>query len=220
MDEKAQPTREPKFLLQEPSLRLDILKIYTDDWMTRASASTWRRTAGPKTVQYGMPGPACGWLVALCQLQGFKQLEFVFAENLLEMEYWERGRFIDPLISNFTEAMATGRAGEGKAPEWTLWQKWTPDEDFGERLSVLRTRDLHLHRYPQWAKEDVEVLRWRSKCLRPGFVRGDVLVEGAAGRGGVFAESDPPSFHLGELLGDPKRRKRVCGHCNVLESGA
>ena len=206
-------------------------------------------------MQRTIPGPGCEWLIAICQLQGFKQLEIVFSEGDLVQEYWERGRFIRPLLRNFATAVEVGRLDEDsrkkvpegwsvrnwthdgsydssysdilpvgkkmvtdesshlKLPEWTAWHKWTPDEDFGERITLLRTQDLHRHRYPQWGRDDVEVLRLGNACVHPRFAEGSVLVEGSSGRGGLFAEIPPPSFHVGELLGNPKGRKRFCEHC-------
>ena len=260
------PSHTASHLFKEPLLNLDTLKIHTDYWITRSSSSSWRHVAEPEDVQYGMPAARIRWLVALCGIKGFKQLDLVWAEQKLLQEYCEREeraatgggvRFVQEILDKFEMAMrgsgstedGEARDGEEKSPEWTLWHQRTPGEPFHERITALRTAAIGRHGHPQWKRGNLQALREGRECVfawpegggRGKLVPKPVVVDqqgegppevdlrnadfwegemwalpvrrGGEEESGGGEGDGMPDFHVGELLGEPGMRQRVCERC-------
>ncbi|KAL2057731.1 hypothetical protein ABVK25_002115 [Lepraria finkii] len=194
------PLREGNgFLFNEPSLRLDTLTIYTDDWLTRTNSHGWRNIVEEGDVHYDLPRSS-RWLRSLCGLTGWRQLELSFSDLELEEEYHTNGSFITPLFDDFGATM--GAAGLCKA--FTIWHKQNQNEPCGETITVLRTQDLHLHSSPQWEKKDLVKLVEGNECIVvPDF--------DDAGYG----------FHVSERYGSPTvaGRSGFCPSCVASVDG-
>jgi len=201
---------ENGYLFGEQTMNLDMLTIHGDYWLTKEMARRWRQTVTEEDVCFDLPR-SCRWVVALCGLRGWRQLDVVFAEKDLVNEYWQRESFMGGLFGGFRDVV-----GEGEGPGFTIWHKDDKDE-WGERITVLRTEGLFLHGFPQWGKGDVGVLKAGRECVgSPRAVRAEL--EGkeededegegeGEGEGGV-------GFHVGERLGEPGcGRLGVCANC-------
>ena len=179
------------YLFGEPGLDLDLLIIYADDWIAKASGR-WRYAVTPEDVHYGLP-KSSRWLRALCGLKGWKQLEVVFKARELVTEYWERGRFMQSLFDDF-------RSHSGDLDEdFTIWHE-SHDSPY-ERVTILRTRDLGRFKQPQWRRGDLGRLMEGRDCVlgEPMDINDD--------------EGGRPAFHVQERCWGPTRRQNHCTRC-------
>ena len=163
LKEFASPLKEGNgFLFNEPTLNLDILTIYADDWLTYTNADGRHNVASPEDLQYELPR-SNRWLCTLCELSGWRQLELSFSEREYQDYYPEEAEFIAPLFEGFRATMRdTGLGGA-----FTIWHK-EDMEAVGETVTVFRTKDLHLHSSPQWEKKDLARLVEGKECAVVG----------------------------------------------------
>lgn len=183
--------RDNGYLFGEEELDLDLLIIYTEDWIA-GGVRRWRPAASPEDVQYHLP-KSSRWLRALCRLQGWKQLEINFREPELLNEYGNRGGFMQTLFDDF-------RSHLGEFDEhFTIWHESFDAPD--EKITVLRTKELGRYKQPAWSRADVGRLIEGKECILGDSMGID---EDEGGR---------PAYHIQERCGGPRIRKNHCTRC-------
>lgn len=194
-------------------------------------------------IHAGIPGPDARWLVALCGLRGFRQVEVVFAMGPMRVEYWERGLFVGGLMEGFREGMRAlrrerKREGERKKGGFEVGGRQGERRiaAVGEMRRDEEEEEVEVPEWTVWHKstpgeytyERVTVLK--TAALRrhgwPQWGKGDAdgLREGGRcvgpmmGGGEVdltLEETERPTFHVKELRGRPGGRRVVCDCCAV-----
>ena len=185
--------RDNGYLFGEEELNLDLLIIYTEDWIA-GGVRRWRPAASPQDVQYDLP-KSSRWLRALCGLQGWKQLEIIFRESeLLNLKgFGTRGGFLQTLFDDFRSHL--GEFDE----DFTIWHESCNASD--EKITVLRTKELGRYKQPAWRRADVGKLIEGKECVMGGPMGVD---EDEGGR---------PAFHIQERCGGPRNRANHCTRC-------
>ena len=179
------------YLFGERTLDLDLLVIFADDWVS-SSARRWRSGLSPEHVYYDLP-KSSRWLRALCELKGWKQLRIAFKTNEVMEEYWRRGRFMQTLFDEFRSSL-----GESDA-DFTIWHD--SHDEWNEKITVFRTKELGRYKKPEWWKADVGRLMEGRECVLGGPLD---LYEDEAAR---------PAFHVQERCMRPGRRMNHCPRC-------
>lgn len=200
------------YVFGESELHLDTLLIYADKWLTRSNASRWRNVTHPTDVYHGLPHSP-RWLLALCNMKGWKQLDIEFRECEMEAEYWEGNAFLQPLLENFRQASLcpADAAGNGRSgTEFTVWHK-QDDTPFNEKITVLRTAELRSHGSPEWAMGDLGTLVRGEKCVLAEKRRE--REEAGPHDQGLQGEWRP-DFHVAERGGEVKGREGWCAWCH------
>lgn len=179
------------YLFGETTLDLDLLVIYADEWIGHG-ARRWRCTTSAEDVHYGLP-KSSRWLRALCGLKGWKQLDIVFSGRGLVDEYWRRGRFVQTLFDDFRSRLRD--LGE----DFTIWHGG--HNEWNEKITVLRTKELGRYQQPKWWKADVGRLTDGRECVLGGSMD---TIEDDGGR---------LALHVQERCWGPGVSKNHCTRC-------
>ncbi|KAL6718378.1 hypothetical protein ACLMJK_004467 [Lecanora helva] len=195
------------YLFGNEPLNLDTLTLYTESWLPREKARMWRPSIDKEDPAYNLPYSA-RWLLALCSLKGWKMLNVNFRERHLEDDYVQRGRLIKPLFGEFQAAIREiDSAKEKDAPSFTIWHNMEDEvyDRYDEKISVIRTADIHSHGFREWRKADVGKLREGRECVHK-LNPHDPAID---------ATYKHEKFHVQEMFGEPgyMRRLDVCSSC-------